>query len=124
MTPRGIDQHPPPMLYWGQRSDSDGQPGIAEPSAGRHAGANRSADQNDPYSNQRIRSQDGSKIQDLETRISLKIENDITRRLDSLVDGYKLTHEKQWELEKRTQDLQDQISDLQTRLAALENKTA
>ena len=64
------------------------------------------------------------KIQDLETRISLKIENDITRRLDSLVDGYKLTHEKQWELEKRTQDLQDQLSDLQTRLAALENKTA
>lgn len=65
------------------------------------------------------------KIQDLETRISLKIENDIIPAgLHSLVDGYKLTHEKQWELEKRTQDLQDQISDLQTRLAALENKTA
>lgn len=63
-------------------------------------------------------------VQDVETRINFKLENNITRRIDSLVDGYKLTHEKQWELEKRTQDLQDQISDLQTRLAALENKTA
>ena len=38
------------------------------------------------------------KIEDAETRINIKIENEVTKRIDSLFDGYKLVHEKQWEL--------------------------
>lgn len=65
-----------------------------------------------------------SKIKDAETRINLKIENEVTKRIDSLVDGYKLTHEKQWELEQQTLKLQQQIEDMQARIAALENRIA
>ena len=45
------------------------------------------------------------------------IENTITKRLDSLFDGYKLTHEKQYELERK-------VEALEQRLIALEEKTA
>ena len=37
-----------------------------------------------------------AKMLDEQTRkIELKIENDVTKRIDALFDGYKLTHEKQ-----------------------------
>lgn len=65
-----------------------------------------------------------TKIKDAETRINLKIENEVSKRIDSLVDGYKLTHEKQWELEQQTLKLQQQIEDMQARIAALENRIA
>lgn len=73
--------------------------------------------------NQRIDSVE-SKIKESETRINLKIENDVTKRIDALFDGYKLTHEKQWELERETEALKETVSDLQNRLAALEEKIA
>lgn len=63
-------------------------------------------------------------LHEMEVRINSKIENEITERLDSLTDGYKLNHEKQWELERYCEQLQSQIDDLQARLAALENKIA
>ena len=56
--------------------------------------------------------------------MKIMIENDVTRRLDALTDGYKLNHEKQWELERQTKQLQVQMADLQDRIAALENKSA
>ncbi len=59
-----------------------------------------------------------------ETRINLKIENEISRKIESLFDGYKLTHEKQWELERQAGHLQSQIEDLQARVATLESKIA
>lgn len=59
-----------------------------------------------------------------ETRINLKIENEVTRKIESLFDGYKLTHEKRWELERRTDELQNQVNDPAARLEALENRTA
>ena len=62
-----------------------------------------------------------TEIQKAETRINIKIENDVTKRI---FDGYKLTHEKQWELERETAALKAQVDDLQIRLAALENKIA
>ena len=66
-----------------------------------------------------------AKMLDEQTRkIELKIENDVTKRIDALFDGYKLTHEKQWELERETEALKAQVDDLQIRLAALENKIA
>lgn len=72
----------------------------------------------------RITKQIDSKIRESEARINLKIENDVTKRIDALFDGYKLTHEKQWELERETEVLKAQMADLQARLTALENKIA
>lgn len=63
-------------------------------------------------------------ICDTETRINLKIENDVSKRIESLFDGYKLVHEKQWELERQTEAMKAQILELSARLAALENKIA
>ena len=56
-----------------------------------------------------------SKIKESETRINIKIENDVSKRIDSLFDGYKLAHEKQWELERK-------VEQLEKRLVALEAK--
>ena len=47
----------------------------------------------------------------------LMIENQVTRRIDSLLDGYKLTHEKQYELERRMDDLERIVRELQDRTA-------
>lgn len=65
-----------------------------------------------------------SLIAESELRMKVFIENQVTKRIDSLFDGYKLTHEKQWELERRTDQLQEQLELVQARLAALENKSA
>ena len=66
-----------------------------------------------------------AKMLDEQTRkIELKIENDVTKRIDALFDGFKLTHEKQWELERETEALKAQMDDLQARLAILESKIA
>lgn len=64
------------------------------------------------------------KIKESETRINLKLENEVAKRIDALFDGYKLTHEKQWELERETEALKETVADLQNRLAALESKIA
>ena len=57
-------------------------------------------------------------------RIEVKIENEVTKRIDSLFDGYKITHEKQGELEGKNETLKTQLDDLQTRVTALEERTA
>ncbi len=62
------------------------------------------------------------KIQESETRMKVFVENEVTKRIDTLFDGYKLTHEKQWELEHETENLKRQVDDLQSRLAAIEKK--
>ena len=63
-----------------------------------------------------------AKIKESEARINIKIENEVCKRIDSLFDGYKLTHEKQWELERETQVLKEQVEELQTRLSLIEKK--
>lgn len=63
-------------------------------------------------------------IQSAEARISLKVENEVSRKIEALFDGYKLTHEKQWELERETERLKEQLGDLETRLAVLEKKVS
>ena len=52
-------------------------------------------------------------LREAETRINTKIENDITRRLDALTDGYKLNHEKQYELERELEDLKRRVERLE-----------
>ena len=63
-------------------------------------------------------------IRDTETRINLKIENEVSKRIESLFDGYKLAHEKQWELERQAEAMKAQIEELNARLAKLESKIA
>lgn len=65
------------------------------------------------------------RVSQAETRLNIKIENDVSQRIEGLFDGYKLTHEKQWELERalerKTTELQMQIDVLQARLDKLES---
>ena len=62
------------------------------------------------------------KIEDAETRTKIFIENEVSRKIEALFDGYKLTHEKQWELERETQRLKERVSDLEARIAAIEER--
>ena len=41
------------------------------------------------------------------------IENDVTTRINALVDGYKLVHEKQWELEQKLSQLERRLEKLE-----------
>lgn len=52
-------------------------------------------------------------MQDTETRINTKIESEVTRRLDALTDGYKLNHEKQYELERKLEALERRVERLE-----------
>ena len=64
------------------------------------------------------------KIAESEHNMKLYMELNVEKRIDALFDGYKLTHEKQWELERETEALKSKVDDLQTRVAALESKIA
>ncbi|MFQ9952312.1 MAG: hypothetical protein ACLRV9_08395 [Clostridium sp.] len=53
--------------------------------------------------------------QKIETEIrgvKVLVENDVGKRIDSLFDGYKLAHEKQWELERRIEELEKRLARL------------
>lgn len=41
--------------------------------------------------------------------LKITVENDITKRIDVLFDGYQLNHEKQFELEKRVSNIEHKI---------------
>ena len=56
--------------------------------------------------------------------IELKIENDITRRIDALFDGYKLTHDTQWEQQREIDTLRDKVSYLEMQVQAIHKKLA
>ena len=45
-------------------------------------------------------------LQELETRIMVTLENDVSRRIESLFDGYQMAMEKQYELERRVARLE------------------
>ena len=52
-------------------------------------------------------------IETSQREVMVFIENDVCKRIDSLFDGYKLTHEKQWELEHRVEQLEKRLSELE-----------
>ena len=56
-------------------------------------------------------------IRSSEQRTMVYIENNVSKRIDALFDGYKLTHEKQWEMERKMQELEARLE----RLESLQN---
>lgn len=63
-------------------------------------------------------SQIAAMLEQQSAELKVFMENEVTKRIDSLFDGYQLTHEKQWALEHETEKLKNQIDDLQARLTA------
>lgn len=49
--------------------------------------------------------------------IKIIIENGVTKRIDALFDGYKLTHEKQWELERKVESLERRLGNLEFKVS-------
>ena len=47
--------------------------------------------------------------------VKILIENDVSKLIDSLFDGYKLAHEKQWELERKVEQLEKRLEALEAR---------
>lgn len=46
--------------------------------------------------------------------IRIMIENDVSKRLEALFDGYKLTHEKQWEMERELEQIKVRLDRLES----------
>ena len=70
-------------------------------------------------------SRTAKRMQTLATQVNMKIENEVSKHIEALFDGSKLAHEKQWDMERQTEQLKSQVADLQARVAALEdNRTA
>ena len=73
-------------------------------------------------------SQIAAMLEQQSAELKVFMENEVTKRIDSLFDGYQLTHEKQWALEQlkkaqaEAEKLKNQIDDLQARLTAIEKK--
>lgn len=53
-------------------------------------------------------------IKQSETRTQIYIENAVTKKIEALFDGYKLTHEKQWEMERKLEELERRIERLES----------
>lgn len=60
--------------------------------------------------NEELLSQVADMLEGQTRRIELKLELEISQKIEALFDGYKLTHEKQRELEDRVEDLERKIS--------------
>ena len=72
------------------------------------------------YMKGEVKSSEGrmrEEIKSSEQRTRVYIENDASKRIDALFDGYKLTHEKQWEMERKMQELEARLE----RLESLQN---
>ena len=54
-----------------------------------------------------------AKVDQNHLEVVTRIEHDLCKRIDTLFDGYKLNHEKQWEL-------QHQVDKMEQRLATVE----
>ena len=52
-------------------------------------------------------------VQMAKQEINLKIENDVSKRIDALFDGYTLTHEKQWETDRKLAELERRVEKLE-----------
>jgi hypothetical protein len=59
-----------------------------------------------------------------ETRIMVYVENNITKRLNSLYDGYKQNYGQEEAISIRQDKIERNMDNLQARVAVLEGKTA
>lgn len=46
-------------------------------------------------------------------RLELKMEHEVSNKIEALFDGYKLTHEKQWEMDRKMNELERRIERLE-----------
>ncbi len=58
------------------------------------------------------------------TQDRIWLENTVTKRIDSLFDGYQLTRDKQWEYERKIEAMLDEMERMELRIRVLENKSA
>lgn len=56
-----------------------------------------------------------SKVEDEIRGVKVLIENDVGKRIEALFDGYKLSHEKQWELERKIEELEKRLERLEAK---------
>lgn len=54
-----------------------------------------------------------SDLAGFETRVNIKIENEISGKIGALFDGYKTVHEKQWFLERRMDTLDTRMKHIE-----------
>lgn len=76
---------------------------------------------------QKFKEQDNKidqKFQEQSKEIKLYIENRVEKRIDALFDGYKLTHEKQWEQEREIDNLKNDVDMLKAEVYALKQKVS
>lgn len=74
--------------------------------------------------NNELLTQIAAMMEQQSSQLKLYIENHVEKKIQALTDGYKLTHEKQWELERETEALKAKTDELQARIVALESKIA
>ena len=55
-------------------------------------------------------------VRELNQQIAV-MEDKVLNKLSALTDGYKLTHEKQWELERRIESLEYALEEVKNRIA-------
>lgn len=73
----------------------------------------------------RVQTETLSQMMEEHTReIKVLIENDVNKRIDAMADRYQLTHEKQWEQERKIATVQAKVEEIELRLLALEGKSA
>ncbi len=63
--------------------------------------------------NQELLNEIAKMMEEQTRRIEIKLENEVTKRIDSLFDGYKLNREKQWELERRLDALEKRVEKIE-----------
>lgn len=74
---------------------------------------------------ERITKEIDKRVTEAETRINIKIENEIDGKLKALFDGYQLNRENYLEMEARTEKLDGRVERLEIRMDVLEkHKTA
>ena len=73
---------------------------------------------------ERIEQKVDQKLQEQSKEIKLYIENRVEKRIEALFDGYKLTHEKQWEQENKINNLENDVDMLKAEVYALKQKVS
>ena len=64
------------------------------------------------------------KLKEQSKELKLYIENNVSKKIEGLFDGYKLVHEKQWEQEKEIDNLKNDIDILKAEVYALKQKVS